>query len=157
MFRIDRAIPAGLVLVLGLSLSACGSSNFDPTDWISGDLFGSKPKLPGERKPVFPGGVPGVPEGVPSELVKGNQPAADTPAVITAEQPAPTAKPAQPARPQATRPPAKPQTASAPPPQAAPPRTAAPRPAQSAAPAPNWPEPSAQANWPPPDPNTFSR
>lgn len=179
MFRVDRAISAAILLMAGLSLSACGSSgsNFDPTDWLSSDIFGSKPKLAGDRKPVFPEGVPGVPEGVPKELMKGNQQAtAEDPAIIPAE-PAPAAKPDKPARPQATRPPPKPRTASAPP-QPAPARTAAPRPqtasqsagpwpdpaaapppkpAQNAAPAAAWPEPNAQANWPPPDPSTFSR
>jgi hypothetical protein len=160
MFRVDRAIPAVILLVAGLSLSACSSSggNFDPTEWIPDDMFGAKPKLAGDRKPVFPEGVPGVPEGVPKEMVKGNQQAAvEDPTVIPAEQ-APAAKPARPARPQATRPPPKPRTASAPP-QPAPARTSAPppQPAQSAAPAPAWPEPNAQANWPPPSPDTFSR
>ena len=41
-----------------------------------------KKKLPGERKDVFPGGVPGVSQGIPPEYMKGNQPAdaAQTPA-----------------------------------------------------------------------------
>ena len=48
----------------------------DPTEWFAsaGDLFNSKKKLPGDRKPVFPQGVPGVAQGIPQELVKGNQP-----------------------------------------------------------------------------------
>ncbi len=33
--------------------------DFDPTDWFAGDLFGTKKKLPGERKAVFPGGRSG--------------------------------------------------------------------------------------------------
>ncbi|MEA2985266.1 MAG: hypothetical protein QOD94_1520 [Alphaproteobacteria bacterium] len=183
MFRV-RAIPVVAGLMTGLLLSACSgtSGNFDPTDWISGDFFNTKTKLPGERKPVFPTGVPGVPEGVPPELVKGNQqPVVEAAA---APEPAPAAKPAQPARPQATRPAPKPRTASAPPQpapvrapvSAAPAKPAqaatsnqpavawpdpsnapAPRPAQSTAPAADWPDPKNQANWPPPDPGTFSR
>jgi hypothetical protein len=195
MFRV-RAIPVVAGLMTGLLLSACSgtSGNFDPTDWFSGDFFNTKTPLPGERKPVFPAGVPGVPEGVPPELVKGNQqPVVE--AAATAE-PAPAAKPAQPARPQAARPAApKPRTASAPP-QPAPVRSApaaptapaapaatsaaqpaqpattsqpavawpdptkapAPKPVQSTAPAANWPDPTnTQANWPPPDPSSFSR
>src|SRR5262249_13152344 len=31
-------------------------------------------KLPGDRKPVFPEGVPGVAQGIPPDLMKGNQP-----------------------------------------------------------------------------------
>jgi outer membrane biosynthesis protein TonB len=180
MFRV-RAIPVVAGLMTGLLLSACSgtSGNFDPTDWITGEFFSTKTPLPGERKPVFPSGVPGVPEGVPPELVKGNQ---QTVVEATApSEPAPAAKPAQPARPPVTRPAPKPRTASAPPhpapvraaPAAKPaqPATAnqpavawpeptnppAPRPAQSTAPAANWPDPNTQANWPPPDPNAFSR
>ncbi len=116
MFRV-RVIPAAVALTVGLSLSACSgtSSNFDPTDWITGDFFSNKTPLPGERKAVFPGGVPGVPEGVPAELVKGNQQqqqAAIDAAATPAPEPAPAAKPAQP-KPQATRPAPKPRTASA--------------------------------------------
>ena len=37
------------------------------------EIFNTKKKLPGERKPVFPEGTPGVPQGVPQELVKGYQ------------------------------------------------------------------------------------
>lgn len=178
MFRVDRLIPVAIVLSAGISLSACSSSsNFDPTDWITGDFF-EKPKLPGERKAVFPDGVPGVPQGVPAELVKGNQQAA----VEVAPEPPPVVKPAPPARPQATRPAPKPRTASAPPQQPAPARSAPPpqpqQPASQPAAAAAWPEPNAvparpaartaapasaapttnsQVNWPPPDPNSFSR
>ena len=35
-------------------------------DWLD-----TKKKLPGERKPVFPDGVPGLEQGVPKELYKG--------------------------------------------------------------------------------------
>jgi hypothetical protein len=61
---------------LALSLGGCSSmSDFsiDPTEWISGDFLSSKKKLQGERKPVFPEGVPGVSHGMPPELVKGYQ------------------------------------------------------------------------------------
>ena len=48
-------------------LTAC--SGFDPDKL---DIFGlnEKKKLPGERKDVFPGGVPGVTQGIPPEYVK---------------------------------------------------------------------------------------
>src|SRR5712671_5250929 len=67
---------------LALPLGGCASmSDFtiDPTEWLSGDWFGNKKKLPGERKPVFPEGVPGVTRGVPPELMKGNQELANDP------------------------------------------------------------------------------
>jgi hypothetical protein len=70
---------AGIVLIasaLALPLGGCGSmGDFDPTEWFSGDMFGTKKKLPGDRKPVFPEGVPGVAQGIPPDLMKGNQPA----------------------------------------------------------------------------------
>jgi hypothetical protein len=90
---------------LALSLGGCESlSDFsiDPTEWISGDFFSSKKKLQGERKPVFPEGVPGVSRGIPPELVKGYQ-ASDGEQDDTARQaaneqsktkPKPKAKPA---------------------------------------------------------------
>ena len=50
------------------------------------DIFGlsEKKKLPGERKDLFPGGVPGVTQGIPPEYMKGNQPPPET-----AQAPAP--------------------------------------------------------------------
>jgi hypothetical protein len=56
-------------LALSLALAGCGS--FDPTAILDADIFNSKKKLPGERRPVFPEGTPGVSQGVPPELVKG--------------------------------------------------------------------------------------
>lgn len=141
------AIPVVAILVLGPLMSACSSSGttFDPTDWIAGDWFNSKPPLPGERKPVFPQGVPGVPEGVPKELVKGSQQTAIAEEAPPPE-PAPPPKPAP--KPQAAKPAAKPRTASAPPPQSQP------QPTQSApartAPT-SQPQPSGQSMLPWPD------
>jgi hypothetical protein len=74
MKRIARTVC--MAALLTLPLAACASiSDFsiDPTEWFEGDWFGAKKKLPGERKPVFPEGVPGVTRGVPRDLVKGNQ------------------------------------------------------------------------------------
>jgi hypothetical protein len=63
-----------VMTVLTVPLGGC--VNFDPQDWFAGDFFNRKKPLPGERRELFPGGVPGVSRGVPSELVKGNQAAA---------------------------------------------------------------------------------
>jgi hypothetical protein len=136
MFRLGPLSTAALIVTLGWSLSACSSSSgFDPSDLLNNDWFNSKPKLSGDRKAVFPEGVPGVPEGVPPELVKGYQ----EPAVATAaKEPPPSAKPA-PARAQP-----KPRTANAP----------SSRPTSQPAPSS---EPPPQAAWPGPNPNTFSR
>jgi hypothetical protein len=64
-----RVVVAAAVIAAGLS--ACSTSSLDsldPTEW-----FDTKKKIAGERKPVFPEGVPGVASGVPPELVKGYQ------------------------------------------------------------------------------------
>ena len=54
-----------LLIAAGLTLGAC-----DDQKW--NELFDGKVKLKGERKPVFPEGVPGITPGVPKELVRGS-------------------------------------------------------------------------------------
>ena len=51
-------------------VSGCSNFSLDP-DKLDFSLFDTKQKLSGERKEVFPGGVPGVTPGVPPELMKG--------------------------------------------------------------------------------------
>ncbi|MBO0757223.1 MAG: hypothetical protein J2P54_15285 [Bradyrhizobiaceae bacterium] len=74
MRPITRITLAAGMLCLGLAVAGC--ADFDP-DKIGEklDVFGltKKKPLPGERKDVFPGGVPGVSQGVPPELMKGYQ------------------------------------------------------------------------------------
>ena len=140
--RLRRTVLTASLLALGLALAGCES--FDPTDW-----FNTKKPLPGDRKEVFPGGVPGVPQGVPPELVEGYKPPPEQPPQVAEEKPKPKPKPkAQPKpRPQ--------QAASPPPPQRA--RTTvtsgtaqqAP-PGQAPAPAQAWPEPQQTAGQPSP-------
>src|SRR5262245_38868679 len=74
MTSLMRIILVTSALIVPLGGCASIGDAIDPTDWFSGDLFNSKKKLPGDRKPVFPEGVPGVSQGIPSDLVKGNQP-----------------------------------------------------------------------------------
>ena len=76
-----------IVLLVGLAALApalVGCENFD-LDKL--DVFGlnDKKKLPGDRKAVFPEGVPGVSQGIPPEYIKGNQPPADTAQAVPAE------------------------------------------------------------------------
>jgi hypothetical protein len=71
MSRLARIGFTVLTLSLGLALAGC--EGFDPTSIVDTDFFNTKKRLPGERKAVFPEGTPGVPQGVPMELVKGNQ------------------------------------------------------------------------------------
>jgi len=91
-----RARVALMSLAVALSLAGCGTSStpdFDPTGLL--DFLDTKKPLPGERKPVFPEGVPGVERGVPKELTKGYQQQAETPP----DQPAETEKQAAPEKP----------------------------------------------------------
>jgi hypothetical protein len=84
-----RGVLALFVLAMGLGLAGC-----DTVDRLQDSLtemFDRKKKLPGQREPVFPEGVPGVIQGVPPEYLKNNQP----------QEPDPTAlaKPAEPEKP----------------------------------------------------------
>ena len=76
--RMQRIVLVAALVALAPVLAGC--ENFDPEKLdIFG--FGDKKKLPGDRKPLFPEGVPGVSQGIPPEYVKGNQP---TPANVDA-------------------------------------------------------------------------
>src|SRR3954468_19257360 len=71
MRRPQRLIAATVLVALSGALAGCGSmGNFDPSDLL--DFLDTKKKLPGERKPVFPDGVPGLEQGVPKNLYKGS-------------------------------------------------------------------------------------
>jgi hypothetical protein len=72
MRTIHRAMLLTALAISTVGLTAC-SGGFD-MDKL--DIFGlsEKKKLPGERKDLFPGGVPGVTQGIPPEYMKGNQP-----------------------------------------------------------------------------------
>ncbi len=156
--------------VLCLSLALAGCENMDPAYWLPD----TKKKLPGERREVFPEGIPGVVQGVPQELVKGNQAAeAESNAAAMAPQEAPAAaerpQPKQRARTKVVRP-IQPPPQDAQPEQPAQPRQAAPRQAQPAASSGAWPSPQAAqqpqpqqqapaaSGWPAPPPaGTFTR
>ena len=74
MRRSQRLIAAIVAVALCSVLAGCGGgglSSFDPSDLL--DFLDTKKKLPGERKPVFPDGVPGLEQGVPKELYKGSR------------------------------------------------------------------------------------
>lgn len=78
MNRFARALLISSVLLSPLALAGCGNTSvgdfaIDPSEWLAGDFLGNKKKLPGDRKAVFPEGVPGVERGVPPELMKGRQ------------------------------------------------------------------------------------
>lgn len=99
---LSRIFAATLIGTLASLLAGCGSvPAWDPTDLL--DFLDTKKPLPGERKPVFPGGVPGMTSGVPSQYVKGSP---EHEAAMAAEDPTlappPQAEPA-PVEPPKTR------------------------------------------------------
>ena len=73
------------LLACGIMLGGC--STFDPTEW-----FNTKKPLPGDRKELFPGGVPGVARGVPPELVEGYREQEPPPPQAAEEKPKPQPK-----------------------------------------------------------------
>jgi hypothetical protein len=88
MRRLQRLVSASVLIALSGLLTGCGSmSNWDPMDLL--DFLDTKKKLPGERKPVFPEGVPGLQQGVPKELYKGSNPDTLQPQQDAAVAPAP--------------------------------------------------------------------
>ncbi|MEY9398183.1 hypothetical protein ABIF66_009004 [Bradyrhizobium japonicum] len=93
MRRTPRLIAAAVLIAFTGILGGC--SSFDPSDML--DFLDTKKKLPGDRKPVFPEGVPGLEQGVPREMYKGaqQQPDPNAPAVAALPaEPPPEAKPA---------------------------------------------------------------
>jgi len=64
-----------LVLLAALSAIVPALAGCEDFDMDKLDIFGisKKPPLPGKREDVFPGGVPGVTQGIPPEYMKGYQ------------------------------------------------------------------------------------
>ncbi len=174
MRRMHRVVlVAGLVLIAPV-LTGCADFDMDKLD-----VFGlnEKKKLPGERKVLFPQGVPGVTQGIPPEFLKGNQPAADAAQTPPAGQETPAAapgkktaavEPAEEPKPKPKRKP-KPATASQPPTritvqpatqrqQQQPTQDQQPAPQQAQSPSPTAGQSTSTAPWPSaPPPGTFQR
>src|SRR5262245_47675582 len=174
--RVERMRVTRILMLTVLAAAApviSGCTNFDPDNL---DVFhlNEKKKLPGERKDLFPGGVPGVTQGIPPEYVKGNQPPPETAQALqapaseqnkAAEESEPEKKAAAvESKPKPKRA-AKPRTASQQPAQSQPQQEMAPWPQQNPQPAPQqaqspWPTQgqTTTAPWPSsPQPGTFSR
>jgi hypothetical protein len=99
--RRTRLIAAAVLIAFSGVLGGCSSGGFDPSDLM--DWLDTKKKLPGERKPVFPEGVPGLEQGVPKELYRGaqqqpDQPPMDAAAVAPPPEPPKSSKAAKPKR-----------------------------------------------------------
>jgi hypothetical protein len=136
MKRIARITLTASALSLGFGLAGCDS--FDPTAIFDAEIFNTKKKLPGDRRAVFPEGTPGVPQGVPQELVKGYQPPESE-----SESPPPE-EPAE-AKPKA-KPKPKPKVVAKPKEEEPAPTSVTVRPPQQQA------QPQSQAQWPDPPP-----
>jgi hypothetical protein len=142
MRRHHRAILTAATLALSFGLIGCDTS--ETLDKLQDMIpFGDNKKpLPGDRKEVFPQGVPGVAQGVPPDMVKGNQPPPDaTPPPQQAAVAPPAEKP---------KPKKKVQAKPKAPPQAqAPDQSAATVPPTSPAQPSTWPPPMQPASgWP---------
>ncbi|QPF88986.1 hypothetical protein [Bradyrhizobium commune] len=115
MRRTPRLIAAAVLIAFTGLLGGCSSGGFDPSDLM--DWLDTKKKLPGDRKPVFPEGVPGLEQGVPKDMYKGAQqqdPNAPAVAALPVEPPpAEAAKPSKSAKAKKTRQPAAPAEAPA--------------------------------------------
>jgi hypothetical protein len=95
MRRFPRIVLMAVLIALAPVLSGCEDFDMDKLD-----VFGlnKKKPLPGERRDVFPGGVPGVTQGIPPEYLKSNvekQQAADAAAAVAEAQKDEAAKAAE--------------------------------------------------------------
>lgn len=94
MRRMHRIVLLVGLIAIGPVMAGCADFDMDKLD-----VFGlnEKAKLPGDRKPVFPQGVPGVSQGIPQEYIRGNQPPPDTAQTLPVEpeKPATAGKPAK--------------------------------------------------------------
>lgn len=148
MSRLARIGFTVLTLSLGLALAGC--EGFDPTSIMDTDFFNTKKRLPGERKPVFPEGTPGVPQGVPNELVKGHQPAEQAEQTEQA-QPTAQAAPAEPKAESKPKPKPKPKVVDKPK-EESPPTAITVRPAQTQPTQTQPAQAQSQVQWPDPPP-----
>lgn len=168
MRRLPRIALLSVLVLAAPALSGC--ANFDPDNL---DIFGlnEKKKLPGERKDLFPEGVPGVSQGIPPEYRMGAQTAAGADAAAATPQ-QPAAAPVEPEKPKPapkrtvkrTAPKPAPSAAAAPVAPVQSQQAPAPQTTQQQAPSSGWPaqqgttSSSGSSAWPAPQPSgTFQR
>ena len=73
MRRSQRLLTFAVLISLCGVLAGCGGgglNNWDPSDLLG--FLDTKKKMQGNRQPVFPGGVPGIEQGVPKDLYKSD-------------------------------------------------------------------------------------
>jgi len=73
-----RVVAVAFVALAGLGLGAC--------EQIADLVPDSKRPLPGERKLLFPDGVPGVTQGVPPEMIRRTPQAQDSSSAASSQQ-----------------------------------------------------------------------
>ena len=159
MARRHRVFLTAAILLNGLILAGCETGGIADKLGEMGDAVvdmipgGGKKKLPGDRKPVFPEGIPGVAQGVPPELVKGNEPPPETAQTQVPEpvKPEPAKQKPKKKKVLAQKPPPQPPAQQEPAAWPAPPQQPQPQPAAQ------WPAPPPQqapgdTAWPAPPP-----
>lgn len=165
MRRMQRIVLWGMLVAAVPVIAGC--ADFDPDKL---DVFGlnEKKKLPGERKALFPEGVPGVNQGIPPEYIKGSQPAAEAALPVEPVEAQAAPAPVEPPKPKRTvvrRTPKPAATTAAPvePVTSQPAAAAQPaKPAQQGQSTSAWPAPTQNSPpssaWPAPQPSgTFTR
>src|SRR5579875_2847159 len=70
MPRVRALVLAAALTGAAAVLAGCENFDLDKLDIFN---LNEKKKLPGERKELFPGGVPGVSQGIPPEYLKGHE------------------------------------------------------------------------------------
>ncbi|RAI34137.1 hypothetical protein CH338_21385, partial [Rhodoplanes elegans] len=81
---------ARVILLAAAAVAALPLAGCDQIDNLTA-VFDTKKKLPGDRKPVFPEGVPGIQQGVPPEYLPGARATEETTAAPPSEAAAPSA------------------------------------------------------------------
>jgi outer membrane biosynthesis protein TonB len=152
MRRMQRIVLLATLAAISPVLAGCADFDVDKLDIFH---LTDKKKLPGDRQPLFPEGVPGVTQGIPQEYMKGNQPPPETALAAPVDGAAAEAQ-------KQTTPPAEEPKAEAeakPKPKPKPKKTAkktTPKPKQQAAPVQPVTQQAAPAPWPAPAQNQAS-
>jgi hypothetical protein len=101
MRRTARLMLTAAAVLLAPALGSCSSmwdsanslqDRFNDVMYDFNPFGTAKKPLPGERRAVFPEGVPGVQQGVPPELMRGNPQAVDVQPQPAPEPPPPAAR-----------------------------------------------------------------
>jgi cell division septation protein DedD len=84
MRRWNRIVLLMGMIALAPVLAACENFDMDKLDVFH---LNEKKKLPGDRRDLFPSGVPGVTQGIPPEYLHANQPPPESAQAAPVNQP----------------------------------------------------------------------